>query len=415
MLMHLIKPLWKRKFKNLLLSLEIFLAFIVVFFIVAFALKYFHLSQLPIGFEYQSVWSIELSPPRSDGKVSEEVMKTRKTIVEQIQRSLQTNEEVEKIAELTTAPYSRSRWSSNFYRIDSNATFEVDYMAMNESAKDVLGLNLAEGRWFAKEDEAASYSAIVVNREFANLMFPEQNALGKMVSTEPADKQKKDGPAAADASGKLLKIVGIIENFRNKGEYMSPLPLVIQQHSSLSNDMLDTLLIKVKAQTPRVYEEKLLRQLKQIRNDWSFEIIPLKELRQSRLSEDLIPLKILTVLAVFLLVMVGFGLFGVLWQNTMQRIPEIGLRRAVGANSKDIYLQIIIEQLLLSSMAIVVALILLIQIPISGALSEYLNWPLFGLSALLATLLIYALSILCSLYPAWKASRLSPTEALHCE
>jgi putative ABC transport system permease protein len=342
-------------------------------------------------------------------------MKTRKTIVEQIQRSLQTNEEVEKIAELTTAPYSRSRWSSNFYRIDSNATFEVDYMAMSESAKDVLGLNLAEGRWFAKEDEAASYSAIVVNREFAKLMFPEQNALGKMVSTEPADKQKKDGPATADASGKLLKIVGIIENFRNKGEYMSPLPLVIQQHSSLSGDMLDTLLIKVKALTPRVYEEKLLRQLKQIRNDWSFEIIPLTEMRQSRLSEDLIPLKILTVLAVFLLVMVGFGLFGVLWQNTMQRIPEIGLRRAVGANSKDIYLQIIIEQLLLSSMAIVVALILLIQIPISGALSEYLNWPLFGLSALLATLLIYALSILCSLYPAWKASRLSPTEALHCE
>jgi putative ABC transport system permease protein len=415
MLMHLIKPLWKRKFKNLLLSLEIFLAFIVVFFIVSFALNNFRLSQFPIGFEYQSVWSVELSPPRSDGKVPEEMMKTRKSVVEQIQRSLQSNEEVEKTAEISTAPYSRSRWTSNFYLIDSNATFEVDYMAMSESTKDVLGLNLVEGRWFSKEDEAASYSAIVVNRELANLMFPGQSALGKMVSTEPADKQKKDGPASADGNGKLLKIVGIIEHFRNKGEYMSPLPLVIQQHSSLSSDMLDVLLIKVKAQTPRVYEEKLLRQLKQIRNDWSFEIIPLTEMRQSRLSEDLIPLKILTVLAVFLLVMVGFGLFGVLWQNTMQRIPEIGLRRAVGANSKDIYLQIIIEQLLLSSMAIVVALILLIQIPISGALSEYLNWSLFGLSALLATLLIYALSIVCSLYPAWKASRLSPTEALHCE
>jgi hypothetical protein len=47
--------------------------------------------------------------------------------------------------------------------------------------------------------------------------------------------------------------------------------------------------------------------------------------------------------------MVAFGLFGVLWQNTTQRIPEIGLRRAVGASAADIYRQIVAEQLLLSS------------------------------------------------------------------
>jgi putative ABC transport system permease protein len=55
------------------------------------------------------------------------------------------------------------------------------------------------------------------------------------------------------------------------------------------------------------------------------------------------------VIAAFLLVMVAFGLFGVLWQNTTQRIPEIGLRRALGADAGSIYRQIIAEQMLLST------------------------------------------------------------------
>jgi putative ABC transport system permease protein len=113
--------------------------------------------------------------------------------------------------------------------------------------------------------------------------------------------------------------------------------------------------------------------------------------------------------------MVAFGLFGVLWQNTTRRIPEIGLRRAIGASAADIYRQIVAEQLLLSSTAMVVALVLLVQLPLTGALGEGLNWAVFIGAAGLSMGAIYLLSLLCSLYPGWRASRLSPTEALHYE
>jgi putative ABC transport system permease protein len=113
--------------------------------------------------------------------------------------------------------------------------------------------------------------------------------------------------------------------------------------------------------------------------------------------------------------MVAFGLFGTLWQNTTQRIPEIGLRRAVGARVGDIYGQIVAEQLLLSSFAIVVGLALLVQLPLTGVLGETLNWAVFMAAAGLSMFVIYLISLLCSLYPGWRASRLSPTEALHYE
>jgi putative ABC transport system permease protein len=124
---------------------------------------------------------------------------------------------------------------------------------------------------------------------------------------------------------------------------------------------------------------------------------------------------VVSVIAAFMVAMVAFGLFGVLWQNTTRRIPEIGLRRAIGAGAADIYRQIIAEQLLLSSTAMVVGLVLLVQLPLTGAFGEGLGWGVFISAAGLSMGVIYLLSLLCALYPGWRASRLSPTEALHYE
>jgi putative ABC transport system permease protein len=143
--------------------------------------------------------------------------------------------------------------------------------------------------------------------------------------------------------------------------------------------------------------------------------MPQSAMRRSAMSTRMVPLIVLAVIAGFMLLMVAFGLFGALWQNTTQRIPEIGLRRAVGASAASIYRQIVAEQMLLSSVAIVVALGLLVQLPLTGALGDSLNWTVFGAAAGLSMGVIYLISLLCAVYPGWRASRLSPTEALHYE
>ena len=176
-----------------------------------------------------------------------------------------------------------------------------------------------------------------------------------------------------------------------------------------------TILLKTAPGTPRAFEARLNRQLKLVRNDWSYTISPLASMRASQMKELLIPLAVLGVIAAFMLAMVAFGLFGVLWQNTAYRIPEIGLRRAIGARAGDIYRQIIAEQLLLSSIAIVAGMVLLVQLPLTGALGQMMNWSVFLGAAGLSMAVIYLLSLLCSLYPGWRASRLSPAEALHHE
>jgi len=155
--------------------------------------------------------------------------------------------------------------------------------------------------------------------------------------------------------------------------------------------------------------------LKMVRNDAESRISTLTEERADYLSQKMMFYVPPVIISLFLLVMVAFGLFGVLWQNTTSRTPEIGLRRAIGASSADIYKQIVLEQALLCSLAMAVAFVFLVQLPFTGVAEKYLTWGSFFQSIGISMLIIYTVSIICSLYPAWLASRLSPTVALHYE
>jgi putative ABC transport system permease protein len=410
MFIHLMKPIWKRKFKNLLLSLEIFLAFIVVFGLALVSVRFYQLYHLPTGFEYQDVWSIQVSKPGVKAGSSET------EITESMTRSLSALPEVEQLSFVGHSPYTSSTWVTGLYLPESGRVYQADMMEMSDSTFLTLNVKLVEGAAFSDKDEGATQGAVVINRKLAEQMFPGQSAIGKIIlNNDPTKKEEKvseeGGPTSKD-----MRVSGVVEDFRNKGEFMAPTNFILQRHSTVSNKkMLNVILLKLKPGTSRIFEAKLIQQLKMIRSDWAYTINPMSELRKSKLTEDTIPLMILAVIASFLLVMVGFGLFGVLWQNTTQRIPEIGLRRAVGADSGHIYRQIITEQLMLSSLAVFVGVILLIQIPITGFLGEFANWTVFATALFMAIGIIYLMSLLCSLYPAWRASRLSPTEALHYE
>jgi putative ABC transport system permease protein len=400
MFRHLLKPLWKRKSRNLMLSLEILLAFVVVFAIAAAAGRYYELYRLPTGFAYTDVWSVQMLLPEDNG------IKQDPTIYDKLKRALQALPEVEQVAFANYSPYEHSTWTTGFYLPESAAETYTNLMQVSDDFFDTVSMSLLEGRWFSSADEGAAEEPVVVNRAFAQAMFPGQSALGKIISD--------DEPGSKDRG--LLKITGVFEAFRNQGEFMSPTNFVIRRFSPVSSGFgVGTIMLKVKPGTSRAFERTLNEQLKLVRNDWSYRISPLSDLRSAILRESMAPLIVLAVVAAFLLLMVAFGLFGVLWQSTTQRIPEIGMRRAAGATRGDIYGQIVVEQLLLTSLAMLVGLILLVQLPITGVFGENLSWPLFLIAALESMAIMSMVSVLCALYPAWRASRLSPTEALHYE
>jgi putative ABC transport system permease protein len=387
-----------------MLSLEILLAFAIVFGIAAFGLRNWQLYRETIGFDGADTWSVKVVL----GDVPDEAIPAE--IYDTLRRSLLELPEVREVGFAAYSPYTMSTWTTSFKSPQTGASVNTNLFESSDHAAAALGIKLIAGRWFNAQDDGQAVRPAVLNKRMAAAMFPGRQALGQQFT----DKTSTDKGNAEPT--KTYRVVGLVEDFRNKGPLMAPVNFVMTRfdpHAGKSR--VRVILLKVAPGTPRGFESALNRRLKLVRNDWAYEISPLTALRASLLKEYLVPFIVISVIAAFMVAMVAFGLFGVLWQNTTRRIPEIGLRRAIGASAGDIYRQIIAEQLLLSSTAMVVGLVLLVQLPLTGALGEGLNWVVFLGAAGLSMGAIYLLSLLCSLYPGWRASRLSPTEALHYE
>jgi putative ABC transport system permease protein len=105
------------------------------------------------------------------------------------------------------------------------------------------------------------------------------------------------------------------------------------------------------------------------------------------------------------------GLFGVLWYNISRRKAEIGLRRAIGASGNNIVLQIVSETLVLSTFSLIIGSFFAIQFPLLNVFD--LPAGVYISALVLAILFIYALVIICAIYPGKQASNILPAVALH--
>jgi len=398
MLRHLLKLIWKRKSRNMMLSLEILLAFLVVFAIVAFGLRYWQLYQLPTGHDWKNQWSVSIRAAQD--------LPNDPAIYDQLKRGLLDLPEVESVAFSSFGTYEMSRWTEEYTLPDGSHELTIDGMGVSDEYFATMGMRVAQGRFFSSMDDNADAAPAVINRRLADKWFPGKNPIGQLYVQQTRGKSE----------GQRYRVTGVVEQFRSHGEYMDPVDFMLSRWiPGVGKEAANNIMLKLRPGTPRIFEARLNARLKQIRNDWTYIITTQADARASMLKTQTIPLVILAVIAAFLLVMVAFGLFGVLWQNTTQRIPEIGLRRALGADAGAIYRQIIAEQFLLSTGAMLIALLLLVQLPLTGVFGETLNWAVFGGAAVLSASVIYLLSLLCSLYPGWRAARLSPTQALHYE
>ena len=115
---------------------------------------------------------------------------------------------------------------------------------------------------------------------------------------------------------------------------------------------------------PPAFEEALVKRAMAVAGDWSFEVQPLDAMRRDKLRQYTTAARDLRHDRGFLLMMVALGLTGVVWQSVTQRIREFGLRRAKGATIANVRTQVLVEMVIMTSIALVVGVFLVAQLPL---------------------------------------------------
>jgi putative ABC transport system permease protein len=415
MIGHLLRLVWNRKRQNLLLVVEIFLSFVVLFAITFFAAYNYYNWRQPLGFSIDRRWTVALGYPQAggaaplEGDANEEQTRLRTTATETLGRVLAAIDDFAAIEKRTfsfpSIPYDRGGWSTGVQAPNGTAVHFVFVHAVSDEFPDVMGTRLLAGRWFSRADDGAATRPVVVNARLAGELFGESSPLNREL------------PPVGNGFTTPLRIIGVFEEYRHEGELRSPGNVLLMRLTT-PETMPNLITVRLRAGTPASFEETLARTLAQVAPDWTFDIRSLEMRRQDTLRQAIAPFAIVVILAMFLLLMVALGITGVVWQSVTVRIQEFGLRRAKGATAGAIRRQVITELLLLASIALV-PVILLAQVPPlathRGGFGNLAPPAVWIASLAVSVIVIYLLTLLCAWYPSRLATRTQPADALHHE
>ena len=124
---------------------------------------------------------------------------------------------------------------------------------------------------------------------------------------------------------------------------------------------------------------------------------------------------LLAAIASISLIVGGIGIMNIMYVTVTERTKEIGLRTAIGARSRDIMFQFLLESAMLSLVGGIIGII--VGLIISYAATQLLNWPfvISGTAVIISFIVCAATGIFFGWYPAKKAANLDPINALRYE
>jgi putative ABC transport system permease protein len=279
------------------------------------------------------------------------------------------------------------------------------------------GLRITAGRFFSEEDAARAAAVCVLGEAARASLFGVDDPLGRFVKINE-QWFRVIGLAGAQAVAQT-DLAGLPAQDRNNLIYMPIGAAMFRLEDTYSElrDEIDGVYLRLKPDVDIIAAAATVRGILAAshRNydDYSI-VVPAELLAEQQRTKRIFDVVMVALASISLLVG-GIGIMNIMLASVLERTPEIGLRRAIGARQTDIIRQFVIETTLIAVMGGVLGLAL--GVSMSRLIASFAGWSTIvtGWSLLLAFSVSVLVGLVFGVYPAMKAARLDPVQALHYE
>jgi len=290
----------------------------------------------------------------------------------------------------------------DFVRRPGGPIENVDYFqSVGRRFFETFGIRLIAGRFFDERDGFGAPPVAVVNETMARTFWPGENPLGRRI--RPPGREWRT-------------VVGVVGDVRNAGLDRPAGAEVFLPADQLHNVTSRTYVVVKTAGDPELMLGAVRRAVREI--DPSLPLVlarTMDDVLGEAVSRPRFLALMLTLFSALALVLAAFGIYGVVSYSVAQRIPEFGIRMALGARPADIFALVLRQGLVLTAAGLALGA--------AGAavLGRWLETLLFDVSRFdMGTfaamgLILGTVTLLACWVPARRATVVEPVEALRSE
>ncbi len=266
----------------------------------------------------------------------------------------------------------------------------------------VLGTPLIGGRFFTDADSDKGEPVVVIDQTAAERFWPHEDPIGKQIRLQFGVQQP------------LRRIVGVVGRSRSDGLDAPYTPHMFLPARQIPLNAM-TVYIRTAA-SPEILEEPVRREIQAVNPDLPvFGVRALRSIISDSLASRRFAMQILGLFATTAMLLAAIGIYGVMAYFVSQRVREIGVRMAFGAQHADVMKLIVWKGMSLALVGVTAGLVAAL------VLTRLISGLLFGVSAtdpltLVAfTMLLALVAFLANYIPANRAAKVDPMVALRYE
>lgn len=290
----------------------------------------------------------------------------------------------------------------------------VDFRTVSAGYFQTMGMRLARGRLFTDADQEGATPVAVVNETFARNHWPGEDSVGKRFRNLNAPPDR--------ATTRYLTIVGVVTDAKNRAiadaawqEAFIPLAQHAATRRGSGLQQAFNLVVRTTAD-PSSLATVAQREARDVERDFIVsQARTMDEILAAAVMQPRFNMILLGGFALLALGLGAVGIYGVISYTVAQRTHEIGVRMALGAQSRDVLKLVVAEGMTLAAAGVGLGLLA------SFALTRLMKTLLFGVSATdpltfgSIALLLTGVALLACYIPARRATKVDPMTALRCE